>query len=94
LIAQAPAIMKPTARRALAVLWPAFLGAGVLEMLVFAHVDPAALHDMSGQRLDLDPTAVYSLAFLAFWIVIGAACVMTQLLDLTSTEVNSRVPPG
>lgn len=87
-------MLKPTARRALAVLWPAFLGAGVLEMLVFAHVDPAALHDISGHRLELDPTTLYSLAFLAFWVVIGAACVMTQLLDLTSTEVNSGAPPG
>jgi hypothetical protein len=30
--------------RALTVLWPAFMMAGVLEMLVFALVDPQQLH--------------------------------------------------
>jgi hypothetical protein len=40
--------------------------------------------------LDLNPTALYSLAFLVFWGVVGAACAMTQLLSETATEVNSR----
>ena len=44
-MAQAPSD-KPT--RALCILWPAFVMAGVLEMLVFALVDPAGLRWMGG----------------------------------------------
>ena len=40
--------MKP---RALQILWPAFLMAGVLEMLVFAVVDPAELHWFGGPAI-------------------------------------------
>ncbi len=67
-------------RRALAVLWPAFLMAGVLEMLVFAFVDPQALHWLGGAPVDLDRTAVYTVAFFMFWVVIGLSGAITQLL--------------
>lgn len=82
--------MKRSKRVAMAVVWPAFLMAGVLEMLVFSMVDPHSLHGFGGAALDLNPTALYSLAFLVFWGVVGAACAMTQLLSESATEVNSR----
>ena len=50
------------------IVWPAFLGAAVLEMLVFALVDPEDLH-WFGQPLPLSRQGVYTLAFLAFWVV-------------------------
>jgi len=85
-----PTVSKRARRRAMSVVWPAFLMAGVLEMLVFSLVDPAALHGPGGAPLELSATAVYSLAFFAFWLVIAAAGVLTQLLDESELEINSR----
>lgn len=82
--------MKRSKRVSLAVFWPAFLMAGVLEMLVFSLVDPHNLHWFGGAPVALSGTAVYSLAFFVFWLVVAAACSMTQLLSETATEVNSR----
>jgi hypothetical protein len=71
------------------VAWPAFLLACVLEMLVFALVDPASLRWFGGEALDLSPTAVYSLAFFVFWWVICVAGGITQLLLLSAAEINA-----
>nr|WP_130483856.1 hypothetical protein [Sphaerotilus mobilis] len=54
--------------------------AGVLEMLVFAFVDPEALHWLGGAPVNLDRTAVYSIAFFLFWVVLGLSGAITQLL--------------
>jgi hypothetical protein len=83
---------KPNLRRhAMAVLWPAFLMAGVLETLVFVLVDPATLRWFGGAAVELSASAVYTLAFFVFWIVIATAGVLTQLLELTAEDVN-RLP--
>lgn len=65
--------MTRAARRALQVLWPAFLAAGVLELLVFAHVDPADVHGIAGTPVELSRQAVYTLSFFGFWAVTAAA---------------------
>lgn len=67
-------------RLALQILWPAFLMAGVMELLVFAMVDPHDLHWLGGEGLRLPRQAVYTLAFFAFWGVIAVAGAMTALL--------------
>ncbi len=81
----------------MAILWPAFLMAGVLEMLVFALVDPGNLHGFGGAPLQLSRSAVYTLAFFAFWAVITLAGTLTQKLLLSAEEVNrtahSATPP-
>jgi len=74
--------------RAMAILWPAFLMAGVLEMLVFSVIDPDSLHWFGGAPVELSPTAVYSLAFFVFWAVISTAGALTQLLEMSADEVN------
>ena len=79
---------QPRAVRALAILWPAFLMAGVLEMLVFALVDPGQLHGVGGAPVDWSPSAVYTLAFFVFWGVIATASALTQLLAAGADEVN------
>jgi hypothetical protein len=61
-----------TTRRWLAVLWPAFLAAAVLELLVFAWVDPATMTALD-DAVGLSRTAVYSLAFFVFWAISAAA---------------------
>ncbi len=61
------------------VAWPAFLVACVLEMLVFAVVDPESLH-WFGHPLALSNQGIYSMAFLLFWLVSCAAGSLTLLL--------------
>lgn len=82
--------MTPTARRTLVIAWPSFLMAGVLEMLVFALVEPQLLRGVAGAALEWSPLAVYSMAFVLFWAVIAAAAAMTLLLDAPSSDINSR----
>jgi hypothetical protein len=67
-------------RIALQILWPAFLMAGVLEIGVFALVDPSDLHWLGGAPLDISRQAVYTLAFLVFWGIIAVAGAITALL--------------
>lgn len=76
-------------RRAMLVGWPAFLMAGVLEMLVFALVDPGSLRWFGGEPIDASPTAVYSVAFFLFWWVISLAGAITQLLEISAAELNA-----
>ena len=52
-------------QRLMWIAWPAFLVAGVIEMLVFAMVDPQDLH-WFGQPVTLSRTGVYTLAFFGF----------------------------
>jgi hypothetical protein len=68
-------------QRALQVLWPAFLAAGVLELLVFAHVDPSDVRTLAGAPVELSRQAVYTLSFFGFWAVITAAAVVSCWLQ-------------
>lgn len=85
--------MKAVARHAMSSLWPAFLMAGVLEMLVFAFVDPLSLRWFGGRPLELSATAVYSLAFLLFWAVIAVACGLALVLERPEAELNAADRP-
>jgi len=77
-------------RSALRILWPAFMVAGVLEMLVFAVVDPRDLHWFGGPAIAWPPVAIYSVTFLMFWGAIATAGALTALLSLTAEELNAR----
>lgn len=74
--------------RALAILWPAFLMAGMLEMLVFAVVDPHEMRWFGGALIVWTPVAVYSITFLLFWGAVATASALTALLSLSADEVN------
>jgi hypothetical protein len=82
--------MQRLKKQAMAIVWPAFLMAGVLEIVVFSLVDPQSLHWFGGAPVTLSATAVYSLAFFVFWIVIAAAGAMSHLLAESASEINSR----
>ncbi len=69
------------------IAWPAFMAACLLELLVFAFVDPLELQ-WSGQALGWSRQAVYSGAFFAFWLVSMLACGLTTLLRISPAEVN------
>lgn len=75
-------------RRALVILWPAFLMAGVLEMLVFVVVDPGDLRWFGGDAVDLSRQGVYTVTFLIFWVVISMAGALSALLGASPDEIN------
>lgn len=77
------------AQRMMWIAWPAFLLAGVTEMLVFALVDPESLH-WFGHPLALSREAVYTLAFFAFWLLAMASSALTTLLAMSPFEINRR----
>jgi hypothetical protein len=76
--------------RALIVLWPAFVMAGVLEALVFAVVDPELMSWFGGAPLGLSRQAVYTITFFIFWGVIATASAMTQMLASTEPPPPPR----
>jgi hypothetical protein len=74
--------------RVMTVLWPAFLMAGVLEMLVFAVVDP---HQLNGWGIDTaqwPAGAVYTVSFFLFWGVIAVAAAMAVWLGHVPSAPN------
>lgn len=76
------------------IAWPAFLVAAVLEMIVFAMVDPGDLH-WFGNPLGLSRQAIYTLAFFVFWGITMASSALTTLLSVSPFEVNRcPVPEG
>lgn len=75
-------------RPSLLLIWPSFLVTCVLEMLVFAVVDPHSLNWM-GQPLEISRQAVYTLAFFVFWGAIMSACGLTLFLLKPAEQVNA-----
>jgi len=76
-------------QRLMWIAWPAFLVAGVMEMVVFALVDPSDLH-WAGAPLELSRQAVYTLAFFLFWGLALVSSALTTLLTLSAGELNRR----
>lgn len=74
-------------KRLMWVVWPAFLVAGVLEMLVFALIDPQDLR-WAGEPLEMSRQGIYSVAFFIFWLLTLLSSGMTALLAMSPAEVN------
>jgi len=71
------------------IVWPAFLAACALELLVFAVVDPLELH-WGGHALELSRRAAYTWAFFVFWTVSAVACALTLVLSWPQALEASR----
>lgn len=50
------------------ILWPSFLMAGILEILVFGLLDPNDIN-WFGQPLNLSHAGIYTLGFFCFWLI-------------------------
>jgi hypothetical protein len=74
-------------QRWMSIVWPAFLMAGLLEVLVFAMVDPQDFH-WFGHALAWPPQAIYTVVFFMFWATTLVACALTAVLSLSASEVN------
>ncbi len=57
------------------ILWPAFLAAAIMEIVVFSWVDPSTMRWGSWQP---DSQTAYSLSFLVFWAVITVASLISH----------------
>lgn len=77
-------------RRTMQILWPAFVAAGVLEMLVFAVIDPGELRWFGGAPIGWSAQAVYSVTFGIFWAVIATAGAASALLSVEADALNWR----
>ncbi|MEI8156175.1 MAG: hypothetical protein WCH60_04875 [Burkholderiales bacterium] len=74
-------------QRLMWIVWPAFLMAGVLEMLVFGVVDPQDMH-WFGSPIDFSRQAIYTISFFVFWGVAVLSSGLTTLLAMSPFEVN------
>lgn len=70
------------------IAWPAFLVAGLLEMLVFAMIDPQDLQGFGGEPLEISRTAIYTVVFFVFWGATMLSSALTTLLAASPFEVN------
>lgn len=78
--------MSMLTQRCMWIAWPAFLVAGILEMVVFALVDPQDLHWFDGQPLGVSRQGIYTLAFFVFWALTMVASALTTLLSASPFE--------
>ncbi len=82
------------AQRMMWIAWPAFLVAGLLELVVFGLVDPQDLQ-WFGHPLALSRQGVYTMAFFVFWALTMVSSGLTTLLSMSPFEVNRcPVPPN
>jgi hypothetical protein len=75
------------AQRMMWIAWPAFLVAGVLEILVFAFIDPQDMQWL-GQPIELSRQGVYTLSFFVFWSITATSSALTTLLSVSPFEMN------
>lgn len=75
------------------IAWPAFLMAGIAEMLVFAFVDPAELR-WFGDPLIFSRETIYTITFFIFWIITITSSSLTTLLAISPFEVNRCPVPN
>jgi hypothetical protein len=82
-----------SAQRVMWITWPAFIVASVLEMLVFATIDPADMQ-LFGQPIELSRQGVYTLSFFVFWGITAASSALTCMLTMSPLEVNGKPKQG
>ncbi len=67
------------------ILWPAFMAAAVMEMVVFSWVDPSSMRWGAWQP---DSQTTYSLSFLVFWAVITGASLISHWMMKVGPEAE------
>jgi hypothetical protein len=67
------------------IVWPSFLMAGVMEIAVFAMVDPQDMH-LFNQTIDVSRQGIYTLSFFIFWIICAASSCLSLFLYIEPKE--------
>ncbi len=80
-----------TKQRLFWIAWPAFLVAAVLELMVFAVLDPEML-TLFGKPAGWSRQAVYTVTFLIFWVMMMVSSGLTMLLAVSPFELNQLQP--
>lgn len=74
-------------RKCMTVMWPSFLAAGLLEMVVFGLVSPEDLR-FGDAELGLGSMGTYTVAFFLFWAIAGLSSYLTTTLSRTCEDLN------
>ena len=76
------------------ILWPAFIAAGIAEVVFFTIIDPKQLY-LLGQPVELAALTTYSIGFFLFWLLCIGSSLMTYFmlpqsikaaLEITTTD--------
>lgn len=67
----------PPVQRAVAVLWPSFLVAGVATVAFFTAFDPQQLAPVAGGGEPLNRLGSYTVGFFLFWLLTLSSSVLT-----------------
>ena len=73
----------PKIQKCIAVLWPSFLVAVVATGLFFSAFDPDNLYPF-GEQTEVSRLGVYSIGFLAFWLVTAISGMGTLYFAITN----------
>jgi hypothetical protein len=74
--------------RYLLIIWPSAIGAALMEMLVFAVLDPMNIPQVENTP-GMTAQDVYSMAFFVFWATISFACALTLVLAQPTTQKHA-----
>ncbi|MFZ5522335.1 MAG: hypothetical protein ACOZD0_14165 [Pseudomonadota bacterium] len=77
-------------KRAMWIVWPSFLVAGLLEAVVFAVIDPVDLLHLL--EAGWTATALYSVAFFVFWAVVAGASALSLWLAGAFAQPAGQTP--
>lgn len=73
-------------RKAMVVLWPAFLVAGVGTVMLFSALDPVDLRFVGPFELEQLPG--YTIGFFFLWALTAASSALTSFLERSPADVN------
>lgn len=61
------------------ILWPAFIAAGIAEVVFFTVIDPKQLY-LFGESVELAALSTYSIGFFLFWALCAGSSLMTYFM--------------
>jgi len=61
------------------ILWPAFIAAGIAEVVFFTVIDPKQLY-LLGQPIEMSAMTTYSIGFFLFWLLCIGSSLMTYFM--------------
>ena len=71
------------------VLWPAFIAAGIAEIVFFTVIDPQQLY-FFGQPVALPAMPTYSIGFLLFWVICAGSSLLSWFMLPQSVKHSLR----